>query len=253
MDDEEIHCPTILYKYRDWDNAFHRKILIENKVYLASPREFEDTNDCNLPEVFPEKDELYGFFLNYAEKKYPNWPIWARRVFARYWSKRSPLAHPEQLSKINTEYTKKFYDRFGVLSLTIDCNNDAMWEKYAKNYKGFCIGFDTELFFSILGKGKYVEYVDELPPTYLGKDDPKAWHLKNNFLKEKKWSFEKEYREYMMWEYTATDKDRNVKLPENCIVEVILGKDMPPHQKEEIREIVRNKHPQAKIVDNSFA
>lgn len=57
----------------------------------------------------------------------------------------------------------------------------------------------------------------------------------------------------MMWEYTATDKDRNVKLPENCIVEVILGKDMPPHQKEEIREIVRNKHPQAKIVDNSFA
>lgn len=185
MDDEEIHCPTILYKYRDWDNAFHRKILIENKVYLASPREFEDTNDCNLPEVFPEKDELYGFFLNYAEKKYPNWPIWARRVFARYWSKRSPLAHPEQLSKINTEYTKKFYDRFGVLSLTIDCNNDAMWEKYAKNYKGFCIGFDTELLFRFLEKVSMSNMSMNFPLHIWGKMTPRRGTSKTISLRRK--------------------------------------------------------------------
>lgn len=68
INSSKIHYPKILYKYRDWDNELHKKVLLENKLYLASPKDFEDIFDCNLPEKFPRKDELYNFFIDKAKK-----------------------------------------------------------------------------------------------------------------------------------------------------------------------------------------
>ncbi len=38
----EMNLPKILYKYRDWNNHFHKTILTERKVYFAQPTSFED-------------------------------------------------------------------------------------------------------------------------------------------------------------------------------------------------------------------
>lgn len=61
--------PKVIYKYRDWDNPNHQKILQENKIFLSSPRDFEDNMDCNVPEEFPKKKELYDFFFKKSKKK----------------------------------------------------------------------------------------------------------------------------------------------------------------------------------------
>ena len=241
--------PKILYKYRDWNNEYHKRILTENKIYLSSPCQFEDKYDCNLTEIFPPKSELYDCFLKIANINYPNMSRREKREFARYWSQHSPLAHPDERSKIVTEYTQEFNDRFGVLSMTADFNNNAMWEKYANQHKGLCIGFDSEMLFERVGGGGKVEYVNHLPVIEFLKDDVKLWHIKNIFFKEDKWSFEKEYRLHKMWEDKATDDERNIELPQSCIREVILGKDMPPQDKEEIQEIIKNKYPHAKIIE----
>lgn len=153
IDGFKVQHPNILYKYRDWNNDLHKKILKENKLYLASPKDFEDIYDCNIPERFPQKEELYNFFLDKAKTESPLWTRQERRKYARYWSKKSPLGNPKLLSNLISEFNQEFNKRFGVLSMTADNDNDEMWYKYANNHQGICIGFDTKQLFNCIGGG----------------------------------------------------------------------------------------------------
>lgn len=246
-DGSKFESPRILYKYRDWDDENHRKILHENSIYLASPKSFEDNMDCNLPEVFPKREELKKFFYKKSREINPTFSRQEHRKFADYWSKKSPLAHPNQLALLIDDFNKQFNDRFGVCSLTADPNNDAMWDKYANNHKGICFGFDADKLFSVVGGGGEVIYADTLPEIDFINDDFTKKHVKNTFFKEQKWNFEKEYRLHKFWENTPTQSERNIALPEECLVEVILGKNMSEEYKQEIIQLVRKKYPNVTI------
>ena len=250
-DYKTVEYPTTLYKYRDWSNSLHKKILTEGVLYLASPSSFEDVKDCNVPEKFPKKSELYDFFLEKSKKEYPNRNRNEHRQFARYWTEKSPLGNPRKLTKLIEELNNEFNDRFGVLSLTANCNNDTMWEKYANNYMGVCFGFDAKALFDCVGGGGEVQYVDKLPTIDFVKDDFVKKHVKNIFFKEKKWIFEQEYRLHKMWKSRASMDDRCFKFPVDSLVEIRLGKDMPLSDKEEIKQIARQNFPKAKIIECS--
>lgn len=237
----EFNPPEILYKYRDWDNKQHKKVLIDNKLYLASPGDFEDIFDCNVPEEFPDRRELFGYFINIAKKEHPNWRRQERRKFAQNWRKKSPLANPKELKQEVAEWNQKFNNQFGVLSMTVDCANDAMWQKYANDHRGVCFGFDTKLLLDCVGGGGYVQYVDELPTIDFLKDDFVSKHVKNVFFKESRWAFEKEYRLHKMWEYAVSVEERNIVFPEGCLKRIILGRKMSPENKQEIKEIAKKR------------
>lgn len=38
----QTKLPTILYKYRDWNNLNHRRIITNKELYLAKPGSFND-------------------------------------------------------------------------------------------------------------------------------------------------------------------------------------------------------------------
>lgn len=114
-----------------------------------------------------------------------------------------------------------------------------MWNKYANGHKGFCVGYDTNRLFKQVGGGGPVQYTDELPTIDFTKDNFETKHVKNIFFKEKKWAFEEEYRLHTMWPQTATTESRNILLPEDCLVEIILGKFMTKKNKDEIKKIVK--------------
>lgn len=249
-DGVKFNYPPILYKYRCWNNYLHKKVLTENKIYFASPKDFEDIYDCNVPEKFPNKEDLFNFFVQKAKNDYPQWTRVQRRKFAREWSKKSPLANPDLLSNLIEKYNQEFNNRFGVLSVTADYNNDEMWEKYGDKHQGICIGFDSNLLLNCSGGGGEVQYVDQLPIIDFANDDFKDKHVKNIYFKEKKWSFEKEYRLHKMWEHDVTNVERNIELPTNCIVRIILGKNMPNNDKEEIKKIAKVKYPHAEVIEN---
>ena len=50
---ESLKMPSVLYKYREFENPYHRKILIDNCVYFASPITFPDKKDCHPEEILP--------------------------------------------------------------------------------------------------------------------------------------------------------------------------------------------------------
>lgn len=97
--------------------------------------------------------------------------------------------------------------------------------------------------------GGEVQYSDELPTIDFINDDFKTKHIKNIFFKEIKWQFEQEYRLHKMWKNDISNAERNITLPEDCIVEIILGKRMSDKDKEEIKSLALSKYPHIKIIE----
>lgn len=48
-DFEEMDIPPVLYKYRNWDDRYHRRIVKERENYFARPDCFKDPLYCHIP------------------------------------------------------------------------------------------------------------------------------------------------------------------------------------------------------------
>jgi len=249
---DKINHPSVLYKYRDWDDENHKKILIDNTIYMSPPCNFEDKLDCNVPEKYPTHRELYNIFLEKSKKTNPYAGRLHHREYARKMLKITPLADPKRQNEIIEQHNKEFNGRFGIFSATIDANNAEMWEKYGNDSHGICIGFDAKKLFEVVGGGGEVFYDNEIPVIDFVLDSWEEKHIKNILFKESKWAFEKEYRLTKMWQGYPSQEDRNLSLPEGSIVEVILGKNISTENETEITELVQEKYPNAKIIKSEI-
>lgn len=246
-----IRYPKVLYKYRTWNNDYHKKVLNENALYMASPRDFDDIKDCRVPEKFPPQEELRNYFTTKDKLENPNRSRRDRRELVRKLVKESPLSSPSRLALKLKQLNEEFNDCFGVLSMTANPSNDEMWEKYADNHQGICVGVDSKtLFECVNGGGGEVQYTDKLPTIDFFRDNWVEKYIKNVYFKESKWSFEEEYRLHKMWKHKALDDERNIILPEECISEIHLGENIAEKDRMEIMKIAKEKFPKAKIIEH---
>ncbi len=251
-DDPAFIKAKVLYKYRDWSNPFHRSILTDNKVYLASPSSFEDELDCNVPESFPTKEELPALFWDKSFSMIPLASVKERIAWVLQCCIDSPLADITKRDEVVKQLKDLNDSTFGVLSLTANPHNDKMWEKYGASNKGVCFGFDKDKLFNVVGGGGPVIYTDNLPIIRNFIDDTMTQHIKRTFFKNrKKWEFEEEYRLHKRWplDNPPSDDDRNIQMLDDTIVEILLGSAMPDQYKNEIRSIAAKQCPNAKIIE----
>lgn len=243
--DINVKLPSVVYKYRRWDNSYHRRIIDNNEVFFSAPRDFEDPLDCNPPVTYPQGHDLFVFFLNYSllnNERY-NWV--EHVLYASNQCKSSPLSIPYELKRIEDNNKDVFNQHFGVLCLTEDPCNEYMWNEYADFHKGFCVGFNTQMLFESVKCGcGPVQYTDPLPYIDFAKDTLDSKIIKTVFYKEKKWENEKEYRFHKMWQKGEL-VNRNCKLKDYTIVEVVVGKNMTANNKQELKDLVKVKYPNA--------
>ncbi len=245
--------PAILYKYRVWEDKYHQKILSDNTVFLASPNSFEDIKDCNVPESFPSSQiDLYNAFLNLSRHKNKSYSEEQHSYYAAKWSVESPLADVEHRDNLLEQLKNEFDNRYGVLSLTTNSRSDEMWHKYGNDHKGICIGFDTQKLFDVVGGGGPMRYYDILPTIDFFNDDFQTRHIKNILSKEVQWAFEEEYRLHKMWKYDVSLSDRNIPLPKDCVVMVILGSQISDASRDAIISVLQLKHPNALIKEENY-
>lgn len=238
------NMPSHVYKYRRWDNNFHKHILENSELFFSDPRDFDDPLDCNPPIDYPKGHDLFIYILNYSFL-HNNYNYVEHVIFASNMYKRSPLAFPDELKKVKEKMDNDFNNHFGVLSLTEDCFNDYMWHEYSNNHEGFCVGFDTQILFdSFKGGCGSVLYKDPLPTIDFAKDSLDVKIFKTVYCKEKKWENEKEFRFHKYW-LSEEIVNRNCKFPTNAIVEIIIGKNMSCKYKDDLVNIVKYKYPLA--------
>jgi len=46
--EEMKELPDVVYKYRFWNDNYHKEIIYEQIVFMAKPSSFEDKLDCKL-------------------------------------------------------------------------------------------------------------------------------------------------------------------------------------------------------------
>lgn len=238
---EEMDLPETIYKYRIWNEPFHKAIITKQEVFFAAPTSFEDPLDCkNLIRYdLLTDEEIYSYYLKDSKEKHPERTRQQHRAYARELSEKSPMKDKVYVKERVEQDFKEYDERLGILSLTANPANEAMWIKYANNHDGFVIGFNPLIMFPHLGGGGAVTYYDELPIIR-----PRPWHSfeeQHNyqiFAKLSKWSFEEEYRTHIFRPDPLSLQDRTIKLPPKAITKIIIGKNMPKESAENLLQSI---------------
>ena len=239
----EMNLPSILYKYRNWEEDNHKRVLTHNELFFAPPDSFDDEFDCKIPiryDLLTDK-EIYEKYLYFSKKENPHFNREQHRQRAREWQKKGLLRDKKRLEDLNKDFLKKINNALGVLSLTAIPDNYEMWNsRYANDGKGFCVGFKTIPLFEFspdFGGGGEVAYSDELP-IIKETDSFKKKHSLQIYSKLRKWESEKEYRLI-----TSNVQNRQTMIPNEFFAEIIIGERMPDKMKNEIIELAKTKFP----------
>lgn len=238
----DLPKPAILYKYRDWAAPFHDSIIKNCQVYLAPPSSFVDELDCKNESRFDlltETQILSWYYTSSVESvEHRNYTTAQHIEFANEWLLKTPIRQPGFLEAEKIRSEKEFDGLFGVLSLTADPENLAMWNHYGNKQTGFCVGFDSNILFEFVGGGGPVQYVDDLPVIMpMPFDSFEEVRFKQIYHKLKKWDFEKEYRTHKMSYHPQSRKERTITLRPEAYKEIIFGSKMTEKDKKDIIKV----------------
>jgi hypothetical protein len=239
---------NILYKYRDWTNENHKKILTNQELYIASPKEFDDTSDCRI---------TYDFDLLDTEDKIRQYVNKFNGIEAMMFE--DIKNNRAQVQKDWNENIYKLQDmNYGVVSLCEIWDSIPMWEEYAVKHTGFCVGFHEESIkhHKVFGRGGKVDYKTSLPKLNPLEDHTPETGYMATHTKTLKWKHEKEYRFFKLFHLKPPElKDRIIKLKETTFAEVNIGVNFPKDELNNISKAVKSLNvPLYKVtqVENKF-
>ena len=237
--------PKTLYKYRDWCDQYHKKILTNQELFFSSPSKFNDPFDCNIPIAYhllkDNPDLAKDFFNDVVKRHNPNLSVEKHKEEVARHLKDGRFKDLEYLKKMNKKSLEDLHNIYGVLSLTAVNNNILMWAHYANAHKGFCVGFDSAKLFNECGGGGNVNYAKEFPKI-LPTEELMKQVAKQILTKASFWDYEIEYRLFKM-----DFANKVIQIPSEFITELILGYSMPNSHEKEILDLVSDKLPHVKV------
>lgn len=248
-DDLKNSIPPLLYKYRDWNNDFHKKVLIDNLLWLTHPKDLNDPYDIRTPVTFDFNEIEHPLFFEklkyFAEKQFPlvdtnsrEFRVICENKFDEI--KLNPNAYFEKNYKTVRE--SNIYDCVGVCSLSKTELDPTMWAHYALDSTGFCVGFDSVNLiknFPIRISFGHVDYKSN-PPLHSFIKEFDENQESEMFLKHTKWNNEDEFRFLTLDILKASD--REIKFDGSTISEIILGKEISNQNEDEIISILKTKY-----------
>ncbi len=183
----------LIYKYQSINNFFWSNFR-NNQLWFASPRDFEDIFDSDLPlDTNYERNEIEAvlrtsYILNFkTEIGFDKFLIGA-------------------VDKLTTDviFRKKFFygileeqakDRTGITCFSKDEINEKLWATYTDKYTGVCFTFNTDKDIEYFKPLEKVIYVDKLPKIRVWDDFPTQ--LKKYMTTKKKcWEEQNEIRSF---------------------------------------------------------
>lgn len=235
----------IVYKFRDWNNQYHRLIISKQELFFSGFDSFNDPFDINLP--FKDKfDFSLKDMLLLLSGQYKFSKVEISKVKEKFQDIDLTSSFGEYMKAKNEKF-KEMEDNLGILCLASYCDNPLMWGHYGNSQKGFCIGFNREKLIEELGSKidkrkinyspvKYNKLIPQNKIILAGKDqimEEATKYLTNRlFTKSKDWSYEKEFRIVVI-----NFVNKVFKIEGSIINEVIFGYKMNKASKIEIRAI----------------
>jgi len=243
--------PPIIYKYRNWEDNWHKKVILNHELWFAHPHSLNDPYDVRPPYNFIVSEIDRGSLENQLriagralEPHLTSIELEAEVKKKIKAIELDPIGYfrKNRLEMIQDSY---HYDGIGVLSMCSTCDNEAMWAHYGNNNCGFAVGFDTKELARTLNC--YFGLVDY-------QDDPIDYYIFGNnegiletelFRKSTKWKVEDEIRFITI--RIGSDKSRANVFPGKVVKEIIFGLNTSQDVIDEIFKIATGLFPQAKF------
>jgi len=254
MDEALKDMPEILYKYRDFKNDFHQRLLFNQELYFTSASKFNDPFDASLPYKYKE-DQLTeaNIFLKYYSVLKREHPKWGESEIheAAYQAQRKGLMKDDiQQERFNENINKDINNTFGIVSLSETPNDILMWSHYANSHTGFCVGLDSKFIsqnFNPVISLHQIICQNEIPRIDLF-EDPIIYFIKILCTKSKCWEYEKEfrlvYRDFV---------NKSLDITEWAIKEVYLGAKMPHLEKQALIKKLIAQYSSVKVFECSLS
>lgn len=243
--------PEILFKYRDWANEYHRKIIHNNELYFPSMSQFNDPYEGKVPYRYDKEDltadKIFIKMLIMAKNEHPDWPDDILHDYVYEYQRKNLLFDDSHMQKVYNQTIEDIEKVYGIFALTTEENNFLMWSHYSNSHKGFCIGFDTRILWELTTGGiGPVTYQRELP-TFSLFEHPLMFSHKLLSTKSDIWQYENEFRIIK-----SGFARKTIKIPPEAIVKIILGCQMEVALKFDIIDFIKKNLKSCTVFDTSL-
>lgn len=225
-----MEVPRILYKYRDWTDPYHKRLLTHGEIFFASPSSLNDPFDSFYGQL-PEGLEPSAALVDRLSRSFPGVPQDALLLLAA-----SIEQHPNRRLAADA-LAVVVGNTMGVVSLSETSMEPTMWSHYSRNHEGFCVGFNTERLVAACGESvdlHPIAYVKERPDFWTDEYPMKGLLTLHLTTKSVGWSYEREYRLLGFRE-----GNRVVTLPSGTLTEVLLGCRIQANTRREIVAVLK--------------
>ena len=225
--------PKTVYKYRDWQNKYHKPIIVDQELWIPSPHKFNDPFDCNIPIAFNQlldnNEMAHTYFLNMVNSDHSLNDV---QKEAKIQELMERLKDDKVVSNIMNAELDSLRNQMGVYSVTAVNDNMLMWAHYGASHTGFCVGLDSTRLFEHFGGGTEVVYEQDFPIINPLDEPLMKMHQQVN-SKAKVWGYEMEYR-------LTKFKETNIslKISPDIITELILGANISNDVEDDLLENV---------------
>ena len=246
--------PTILYKYRDWKNPNHKKIITDLEIFFPSCQNLNEPFDCRIPisvrNIGKNKQKIKDGIHKYIQKDYPNLTRKQRREKEKQIYKEKNFSNYPLQEKLQYDIIDR---RFGIFSLSANPRDNKLWIDYANSHRGICIGFDIDIIIkyelikmelnkdATLLQLKKVNYVTEFPQW---EEVTQDILLEQIITKSIELKSEQEFRLI-----TLGKPNHCFKIPRKAIKELIFGLKTLEKTKEEIIQEIKKNRLNVKLYD----
>ena len=255
-DQDKNLIPHHLYKYRDWRNDNHKKIITQQQVYFASIDNLDDPSEGKIA-------------IRYDLEPYDNTIRQLKEVMAydrmhydEKELKKNVYTIMKSIGSGNNAFMKYFHDenyvlncrRGGIFSLSEKVDIDSMWTHYSNAHTGFAVEFDTyklEDYFISIGN-RYgicttwlkVNYVDKMPNIIPSKLKDAEYFSETYQNKLRSFEANKEYRSFL-FDFPNTP----LIIPKETISAIYFGIRMVEEDKEDIISTIKRCNIQCEVFE----
>ncbi len=225
-----------LYKYYSLNesNTHHReRIFTHNELYFPSPKVFNDPFDSKIQLVFDGSKDEWERYLHELYKKFkPNWNRKQRLAEVRM------KMREKRYKRLPEGMPNSYLDEMGVFCLSEIKDQILMWAHYGEGHTGFCLEFRATHNSPFFGRARKINYSKDYPSINFFKSSRDAQMEATLLTKAKLWCYEKEWR-IIEHEHGAG----TYSFPPELLTGVIIGCQMPDHNKNQIINWARNRNP----------
>jgi Protein of unknown function (DUF2971) len=242
----------VLYKFREWSDGNHRRMLTNSEIYFSSSLQFNDPFDRGLPPRYDRlsNEQLTPYITRHLDRHEEGLSPSERQRRIREVHVNRPFDDP----KYRKYVAEKQYAKHGIFSISRTRDNNLLWSHYAESHKGFCVGFNKPRLQEYLNSQcKTAGPVIELYPVKYQHDypvlipdldgDDEKYMADGISIKSKVWEYEEEVRCISMFKSNWA-----LELDVSLFEQVILGAEMPADNCAQITELVKDKLPKVELI-----